>query len=309
MPEEYYRQLRGLNKSFLAHLTSQVEKDEFCDISVGLDKYRSYRADIVAKHSKPAAGSAGTPMQAAPAVAPKPSPFQLGGSDTKPSPFQLGGSDTATAAAAKPAPFQFQLPTTFKLPTDAATQPALGFSGAAVPASGTGLLGAPKFPAFGVALPAASASVAAGDEDGGEGDDDGNEPIPAEEPTRADQFKKGAGEEDEDTLFEVEGVKLFRKDGDGAWEKLGVGLLRINENRTTHKRRLLSRSEGVGQVLLNTAMFAGMRAVVVSGSKSPSVDILCVFPGSRFAHVLVRLAADTDAANLAEAIDKFRPST
>jgi hypothetical protein len=297
LPEEYYRQLRGLNKSFLGHLTAQAAKDEFTDFTVPLEKYRHYRADILKKYGGKAAE---TPAPAAPAPAPLPAfklpPLAFGAGPTTAAPAAPATSAASAAPTASAAP-QFKL-------------------APLVPAAGGGVLqgmtlsNLPPLTFGGAsagAAPGATAAAAADDED--DGDDDG--PVPAEEPTKPEQFKKGAGEEDEDTLFELPSVKLFERQADNKWEKLGVGLLRVSENRATHKRRLLSRSEGVGQVLLNTAMFAGMRATLApaaAGGKATSVTLLCALPGKALAPILVRTATEAEATQLIAAIDKYKPA-
>jgi len=316
--EEYYKQLRGLNRSFMSHLQAEVAKDEFVDLSISLDKYREYRADIVKKYGP------GSAMAAAPKVADavKPADATKSPDDAKP-----------TEPAAAPSNPVFSLSTPFTLPTPAAADatklgaapsaptfklPPLQFGGT----GGSGGSSLPSFslfgsgstatPLFGAPAASAQAKAAAADGDDGEGggeDDDDDSPIPTEEPTKPDQFKKGAGEEDEDTLLELEGVKLFEFQKDAnKWQTIGAGLLRINENRTTKKRRILSRSDGVGQVLLNTNLFSGMTATEVPDAKTPSVRMLCALPDKGIVQVLVRLPSKADAAKLVSAIEKYRPA-
>ena len=349
----------------MGHLADQVAKDEFTDLSLALDKYRTYRDGILRKFGNPAAStsapapattapapastapaptatttpapaaSAPAPAASAPAPAPAPAPSATAPAATASAPPKQSAFAFGADSGAKP--LVFGAPAgdgAFKLPAFGAAPTATGgalpafklpaFGGADAAPKATSFDGVFKLPAFGgaAALPAFSfgkpaadaagaagaAGAADGGEDGGEDGEDDNAPIPAEEPTKPDQFKKGAGEEDEDTLFELEGVKLFEKQADGKWEKLGVGLVRINENRTTKKRRLLSRSEGVGQVLLNTNLFAGMRATVLQGAKLTSVDLLCALPGKNLVHILARVATEADATKLVQAIEKYRPA-
>ena len=317
--EEYYKQLRGLNRSFMSHLQAEVAKDEFVDLSISLDKYREYRADIVKKHgpgsaaaTAPKVADAAKPADAAkspdagkpaePAAAPSKPAFSLTTPFTLPTPAAAGDAAKPGAAPAAPA---------FKLPP-------LQFGGT----GGTGGSSLPSFslfgsgststPLFGAPAANAPAKAAGADGDDGEGggeDDDDDGPIPAEEPTKPDQFKKGAGEEDEDTLLELEGVKLFEfQKAANKWQTIGAGLLRINENRTSKKRRILSRSDGVGQVLLNTNLFSGMTATEVPDAKTPSVRMLCALPDKGIVQVLVRLPSKADAAKLVSAIEKYRPA-
>lgn len=61
------------------------------------------------------------------------------------------------------------------------------------------------------------------------------------------------GEEDEKTVFEVK-AKLYAIEG-GENKDKGVGQFRVNENGETKKRRMIMRSTGLGQLMLNSKFF------------------------------------------------------
>ena len=66
-------------------------------------------------------------------------------------------------------------------------------------------------------------------------------------------LSRGAGEENEDVLFETRarGLKLVAGTG---WESQGVGFLRILKNRETGRSRILLRADPSGKVILNTLL-------------------------------------------------------
>ncbi|KAL1953909.1 hypothetical protein VTO42DRAFT_2031 [Malbranchea cinnamomea] len=79
------------------------------------------------------------------------------------------------------------------------------------------------------------------------GADDETENLP-----QAD-LSRGAGEEDEDVLFETRSKAHKLKPGSG-WELQGVGFLRLLKNRTTERVRVLLRADPSGKVILNSLL-------------------------------------------------------
>ncbi|KAL4808218.1 hypothetical protein BDV18DRAFT_134477 [Aspergillus unguis] len=78
-------------------------------------------------------------------------------------------------------------------------------------------------------------------------DGDAPESLP-----QVDLARGGAGEEDEDAIFETRARAL--KLNDGAWQSQGVGFFRILKNRKTSRCRILVRADPSGNVLLNTML-------------------------------------------------------
>jgi len=106
----------------------------------------------------------------------------------------------------------------------------------------------PNF-SFGVAPPskAEMAAAAASNEDDEDEDDK----------TEQAQLTTGAGEEDEDTVFEVKAKIHHYSMEENKYISRGVGLLKVNKNKTTGKSRLLGRMDN-GTVFLNVSIFKEM---------------------------------------------------
>ncbi|KAG4094436.1 hypothetical protein H8356DRAFT_1693249 [Neocallimastix lanati (nom. inval.)] len=78
-----------------------------------------------------------------------------------------------------------------------------------------------------------------------------------EENSEQAQLTTGAGEEDEDTVYEVK-AKVHHYDmNNKKYVSRGVGLLKINKNKKTNKSRLLGRMDN-GSVFLNVSLFKEM---------------------------------------------------
>jgi hypothetical protein len=84
------------------------------------------------------------------------------------------------------------------------------------------------------------------------GADDSGDCENAETDLQVDLTRGGAGEEDEDVMFETRAraLKFVSKD----WESQGVGLLRILKHKTTSRSRILLRAQPSGKVVLNSAL-------------------------------------------------------
>lgn len=72
---------------------------------------------------------------------------------------------------------------------------------------------------------------------------------------QVDLTRSGAGEENEDTLFEARASALrLDKDNGSGWQKRGIGLLRVLKHRTEARSRVLLRADPSGKVVLNVAL-------------------------------------------------------
>jgi len=104
----------------------------------------------------------------------------------------------------------------------------------------------PNF-SFGVPPPSKAeiaAAAAANDDD----EEDQSEQV---------QLTTGAGEEDEDTIFEVKAKVHHYSMEEKKYISRGVGLLKVNKNKKTGKARLLGRMDN-GSVFLNVSLFKEM---------------------------------------------------
>lgn len=68
--------------------------------------------------------------------------------------------------------------------------------------------------------------------------------------TKSQLVDSRAGEEGEETVFEIK-AKLYAV-VDGENKDLGVGQFRVNENTESKKRRMIMRTGGTGQLILNS---------------------------------------------------------
>ncbi|WVQ67788.1 uncharacterized protein L199_005993 [Kwoniella botswanensis] len=224
-----------------------------------------------------AGGTPGTP------AANKPSSFGFGfgtsSSTTAPPPASGGatfsfGSSSSTPAAA---PTSGSTAPTFSFGSNssitskpATTAPAFSFGNSTSTPAGTGT---PSF-SFG-AKPAATSTTTpssgfsfapytpkpAGDAEGETAE--GNADLPPEnaEPSKNLAETTGAGEEDEDTIVEQRG-KLNKLES-GEFKLQGLGQFKLKRSKDGKKRRLLMRTDGSGNVILNMS---------VNSSFNPTVD-------------------------------------
>jgi len=89
-------------------------------------------------------------------------------------------------------------------------------------------------------------------------------------PTVTIQTNISNGEENEDILAKAK-VKLyeFEKGENGSgWVNRGVGIIKLIKAKDSYKCRLVMRSEGVGNVLLNVALFGKMDVICNEGQKT-----------------------------------------
>ncbi|KAG0305179.1 hypothetical protein BGZ97_001209 [Linnemannia gamsii] len=173
--------------------------------------------------------------------------------------FNFGVSTATTTsitASDSPAPFAFSVP-----------KPATSTAGVATTSSPFSFSAAKPF-SFGASsspfsTPSSSAPPAAG---GGfqfsvpashpsdKKEDGDNEKMPDD--TKSQLVDSRAGEEGEETVFEVK-AKLYAV-VDGENKDLGVGQFRVNENIESKKRRMIMRTGGTGQLILNNWVIQGM---------------------------------------------------
>lgn len=126
-----------------------------------------------------------------------------------------------------------------------------------------------------------------------------------------------ADEKEETELYEVDKVKLFeyRKGGDGGdgWKEIGVGFLRVYRHKVTKKRRIVSRVEGTGKLILNVPLYP----LAQTGLSKKDVTYNVVMQddkkaggGEQAAASMRRFMIRTKAADVAqalkEALDKYK---
>ncbi|KAI8910035.1 hypothetical protein DFJ77DRAFT_471733 [Powellomyces hirtus] len=134
----------------------------------------------------------------------------------------------------------------------------------------------------------------AADNDDGEDDDD------AVQDEQVD-LKEGEGEEQETTLHELR-CRLFGL-ADQKWSPIGVGQLKIKQDKTTGKGRLLLRADGSGRVFLNAAIYQGMKTV----RKTPTeVNFLAAnAPSTKIAQYTLRFKGPDAADEFEEGVSQF----
>ncbi|KND02254.1 uncharacterized protein SPPG_09057 [Spizellomyces punctatus DAOM BR117] len=117
-----------------------------------------------------------------------------------------------------------------------------------------------------------------------------------------DALMRGQGEEQERTVHEVR-AKVFSFDKETSqWKPAGVGQLRVNKHIETGKARLLHRADGSGRVLLNAAVYEGMKFTL----KANNLSFAIVLEGGVMQQTLVRVKAESNATALLEAIERAR---
>lgn len=270
--------------------------------------------------AEPAATPSKEPKSAGkPAPADKPAPFAFGASADKPS-LSFGQSsikDTVNAPAGSLPPFSF---TAFGTSNASAASPNPPAPVTAVPSTTSpfsfgGLTSSSSAPAaapfsfsFSTPMPSfstqpAATAVAAGANDDEEGIPEGEEASFSGDRTNAELIKRGAGEEDEETLAE-ERIKLFTLEREGGgWKDLGIALAKINRSQSTDKRRLLARSEGTGKVLLNT-WIGGTATKVDRIEGKRDFTLVCVGAEGKPAQYLIRCKEPSQAASFSAAISR-----
>lgn len=156
-------------------------------------------------------------------------------------------------------------------------------------------------------------STVAGQEakDADEGDED-DDAIPAGEEesfgslkrTDSELLRRGVGEEGEETLVE-ERIKLFVLEKEKGWVDLGLGWLKINEQRREgspitdkSKRRLIFRLEGSGKILLNTWLNSASSSITPYVEESKALSLTCFNCDGKIGKYLVRCKSSEIAASI-----------
>ncbi|KAI9033334.1 hypothetical protein DFJ74DRAFT_176349 [Hyaloraphidium curvatum] len=324
--------LLGLNKAYVKFLQQEMDGDDFGDLGAAAEQYRDFRKGIEAKYPEviklmkgertgAAEKDSGKPAAPAPTVVPPPAssaPAPLFGAASTEAPkfgapaseapkapaslFSFGGA--APAAPSLPAPQPGGAPA-FSF---GAAAPAFGAAAPAAPAPGGFKFGAPTgaAPAFSFGgLPAAPSAplfggMAASHAEDGEGDEDGDDGAMEDEEPQTDRSKlmTGAGEEDEETKFEVKANIFTKKEG---WDKIGNGLLKLNVDKATGAARLLARTDN-STVVLNQALHKDINAKALKDKWISFVGILDGKP-NLFA---VQVKEKSDAEKLLELMEEYK---
>ncbi|ODH47989.1 hypothetical protein GX48_05921 [Paracoccidioides brasiliensis] len=121
---------------------------------------------------------------------------------------------------------------------------------------------------------------------------------------QVDLLRGGAGEENEDELFDVRAKALQFKAAPGEdkpkWHTVGLGLLRILKNKTTGRSRVLLRADPSGRVLLN----ANLIAPVNYKNQGTAVQFLVPVDGAKPEQWVVRVKEEKMAVELAQVMEK-----
>jgi hypothetical protein len=125
---------------------------------------------------------------------------------------------------------------------------------------------------------------------------------------QAELLKRGAGEEEEVTRFELH-IKLYRLN-DGKVTDLGKGTIKVNQTEgDIKKQRLLVRQDGTGTVTLNSKINEHVTCTIV-GAKNRDVNLFTLGLDSNGTPGIMRYTArcqDTPAAEaLKAAIEKAK---
>ena len=218
--------------------------------------------------------------------APKPS-FSFGASAkpsseaSKPS-FTFGAQATSSSSEAPKPSFSFGASAKPSFTFGASTKPSVEStetksSGNAVKPSFSFSSQAPVAPSVPSSVPAAETSSDAGAPD-----------------TNA-LTSQGQGEEDETTSHEVRS-KIWRLDG-GQWQDMGVCILRIKTSKETSKSRVLARNAVNGNVVLNFALYEGLRVTC-----EKSVLLFLGFVDAKPCNLRCKVKTNEAAESLKEAL-------
>lgn len=117
------------------------------------------------------------------------------------------------------------------------------------------------------------------------------------------------GEEDEKAIF-VKRTKLSKYDPtnkEKPYQTVGVGELKILVNEKDSKARILIRSDGLGNVLLNTQIVKGMKYKLM-GSKNNILRIPAVTSDGKMAMYITQVKTGEDGKQLLEKVEKCQKS-
>ena len=130
-------------------------------------------------------------------------------------------------------------------------------------------------------------------------------PLPAHEINNSHAHVQ-LEEKAETCLFEVDRLKLYELVA-GAWTVLGVSNLRLYRHDTTKKRRVVSRNETSGKLLLNAPLFPLVKAGVQK--KDVTFNVVMKKEGSDETEMktfMFRTTSEKTAQELKDAIEKYK---
>ncbi|GAO49903.1 hypothetical protein SAICODRAFT_21871 [Saitoella complicata NRRL Y-17804] len=234
-----------------------------------------------------------------------------------PTTSSFGAAPGASDAEKKPAPASTGFGFGFGAGTGAASVPSFGSKtsfgttsfggssfgassfGSAAPAPAAGATTAPVF-SFSAPTPAPAAATAEAAKEGEEED----APISAEARTNDELVDgKGEGEENEDTVHSVRG-KIFKKNDEGGWSEIGVGLIKINVDKETNKARVLGRIQGSGKLIINVRLQARLPYTLLNKT---NIQVPSPIEGGVVESYLIRVKAE-NAEPLLEAMKEHKGS-
>ncbi|BFZ65097.1 hypothetical protein YB2330_006260 [Saitoella coloradoensis] len=219
--------------------------------------------------------------------------------EKKPVPASTGfgfGFGAGTGAASVPS---FGSKTTFGSTSFGASSFGASSFGGAAPAPAAGATTTPLF-SFSAPTPAPAAATTEAAKEGEEED----APIPAEARTNDELVDgKGEGEENEDTVHSVRG-KIFKKNNEGGWSEIGVGLIKINVDKETKKARVLGRIQGSGKLIINVRLQARLPYTLLNKT---NIQVPNPVDGGVVESYLIRVKAE-NAEPLLEAMKEHKGS-
>ncbi|CED83370.1 Ran-binding protein RANBP1 and related RanBD domain proteins [Phaffia rhodozyma] len=109
------------------------------------------------------------------------------------------------------------------------------------------------------------------------------------------------GEEEEDTKHQVR-CKLYVMEKDGGWKERGTGLFKLNIHSLTKTPRLLMRADGIFRLILNVALFSGMKL-----EKQDKWVRFTAFEEAKPVHLAIRVGTLKSAEDLFDKIKSFVP--
>lgn len=119
--------------------------------------------------------------------------------------------------------------------------------------------------------------------------------------TKSQLVENREGQEDEDTVFEVRARLYGIVNGEN--KDLGVGQFRVNENKSTKKRRMIMRTGGTGLVTLNSWVIQGMPA-----KRDKTVLTLFAIDDNKPKRFMLRVKEESAAEELFNALEAGQSS-
>ncbi|KAI9350077.1 hypothetical protein DFJ73DRAFT_959886 [Zopfochytrium polystomum] len=242
---EFARQQRGLNCSFKKSI---IEKSEAAKLA---KSYGRTESEVTIVDISARANATNERLDTTAAELTKPIAIGQTQKEAQPSSNLFGALGSG---AAKKEEFNFS----FSSSSSAALPPPPFSSTAAPPITfGAKATGEAPQPLFGnAANPALFAKQPTQQEDQEQAGSDEEESK--DEQIDTEKLMKGAGEENEETVC-LANVKAFNFSSETkGWSHIGVGLVKLNQDKTSGKARLLLRADGSGRVLLNTMILPVM---------------------------------------------------